>query len=72
MDRCPCCRAKPKGDEKREYNKGVIIMNITITGKDLKATDAIKEYAEKKREYQQDKAEFQRTQKRLKAQQTKK
>jgi ribosome-associated translation inhibitor RaiA len=28
--------------------EGEIVMNITITGKEIKATDAIKEYIEKK------------------------
>ena len=29
-------------------DKGVVFMKITITGKDLKATEAIKDYVEKK------------------------
>jgi putative sigma-54 modulation protein len=33
---------------KKENKRSVIIMNITITGKDLQATEAIKEYVAKK------------------------
>jgi putative sigma-54 modulation protein len=31
-----------------QNKKGVMVMNLTITGKELKATEAIKEYVEKK------------------------
>lgn len=44
MDRCPCCRAKPKGDEKREYYKGVIIMNIDTLNYQHKGTVKITSY----------------------------
>ena len=38
----------PKSTKVSPLKKGMIFMNIKITGKDLKATDAIKDYVEKK------------------------
>ena len=34
--------------QNERYKEGVVFMNIKITGKELKATEAIKEYVEKK------------------------
>ena len=34
--------------QNERYKEGVVFMNIKITGKELKATEAIREYVEKK------------------------